>query len=118
MYFSHTFLLIHQIGDFGMSRNLAKDIYYQSHGGKIPIRWTAPEVGHGGFAADIGKNQTEKEVISWVLDNFELISITTLSLFLRSISFYVHLFQSCLVVQLLQAACYGSATVKLKKNLS
>ena len=35
-----------QVGDFGMSRNLADDTYYQSHGGKIPFRWTAPEVWH------------------------------------------------------------------------
>ena len=35
---------IKQIGDFGMSRDLAEDTYYITHGGKIPIRWTAPEV--------------------------------------------------------------------------
>ncbi|XP_065193598.1 ephrin type-B receptor 3-like [Sycon ciliatum] len=32
-----------KIGDFGMSRNLADDTYYESHGGKIPYKWTAPE---------------------------------------------------------------------------
>ena len=26
-----------------MSRNLADDTYYVSHGGKIPVKWTAPE---------------------------------------------------------------------------
>ena len=37
-------MLILQIADFGMSRNLSDCDYYLSHGGKIPIRWTAPEV--------------------------------------------------------------------------
>ena len=35
-----------QIADFGMSRDLYDDGYYVSHGGKIPIKWTAPEVKH------------------------------------------------------------------------
>ena len=26
-----------------MSRDLADDTYYVSHGGKIPVKWTAPE---------------------------------------------------------------------------
>ena len=36
-----------QISDFGMARDLADDTYYtlQSKGGKIPVKWTAPEVG-------------------------------------------------------------------------
>ena len=33
-----------QISDFGMSRDLENESYYISQGGKIPIRWTAPEV--------------------------------------------------------------------------
>ena len=33
-----------QIADFGMSRDLMNESYYTSHGGKIPIKWTAPEV--------------------------------------------------------------------------
>ena len=32
-----------QISDFGMARNLIEDDYYVSHGGKIPVKWTAPE---------------------------------------------------------------------------
>ena len=32
-----------QIADFGMSRDLQYDTYYKSHGGMIPIKWTAPE---------------------------------------------------------------------------
>ena len=33
-----------QISDFGMSRDLEEGTYYVSHGGKIPVKWTAPEV--------------------------------------------------------------------------
>ena len=33
-----------QIADFGMSRDLASDNYYITSGGKIPVKWTAPEV--------------------------------------------------------------------------
>ena len=33
-----------QIGDFGMARDLMDDTYYKSSGGKIPVKWTSPEV--------------------------------------------------------------------------
>jgi len=33
-----------QIADFGLSRDLMDEIYYVSRGGKIPVKWTAPEV--------------------------------------------------------------------------
>ena len=35
-----------QISDFGMARDLMDNTYYmaQSKGGKIPVKWTAPEV--------------------------------------------------------------------------
>ena len=33
-----------QIADFGMSRDLTSDYYYITSGGKIPVKWTAPEV--------------------------------------------------------------------------
>ena len=33
-----------QIADFGMSRDLMDESYYVSHGGMIPVKWTAPEV--------------------------------------------------------------------------
>ena len=36
--------LVSQIADFGMSRDLADETYYISSGGKIPVKWTAPEV--------------------------------------------------------------------------
>ena len=33
-----------QIADFGMSRDLIDVGYYITAGGKIPVKWTAPEV--------------------------------------------------------------------------
>lgn len=33
-----------QIADFGMSRDLAHQDYYITSGGRIPLKWTAPEV--------------------------------------------------------------------------
>ena len=30
-----------------MSRDLLQEDYYVSHGGKIPVKWTAPEVYEG-----------------------------------------------------------------------
>ena len=33
-----------QIADFGMSRDLIDHNYYITSGGKIPVKWTAPEV--------------------------------------------------------------------------
>lgn len=35
-----------QIADFGLSRDLMDEMYYVSQGGKIPVKWTAPEVGY------------------------------------------------------------------------
>ena len=40
----HLTFLIVQISDFGMSRDLMDENYYVSHGGKIPVKWTSPEV--------------------------------------------------------------------------
>ncbi|XP_062502486.1 uncharacterized protein LOC134179565 [Corticium candelabrum] len=37
----HTFTC--KIADFGLSRDLANDYYVVKRGGKIPVRWTAPE---------------------------------------------------------------------------
>ena len=34
-----------QIADFGMSRNVSDDCYYITSGGRVPVKWTAPEVG-------------------------------------------------------------------------
>ena len=35
-----------KVADFGMSRDLADETYYVSHGGMIPVKWTAPEAIH------------------------------------------------------------------------
>ena len=35
-----------QVADFGMSRDLADENYYVSHGGMVPVKWTAPEALH------------------------------------------------------------------------
>lgn len=32
-----------QIADFGLSRDLCDSNYYVSHGGLVPVKWTAPE---------------------------------------------------------------------------
>ncbi|XP_062502144.1 ephrin type-A receptor 4a-like [Corticium candelabrum] len=32
-----------KIGDFGLARDVAEETYYFTRGGKIPIRWSAPE---------------------------------------------------------------------------
>ena len=40
------FGIFFQIADFGMSRNLADDMYYVSKGGMVPVKWTAPEAIH------------------------------------------------------------------------
>ena len=33
-----------QIADFGMARDVSDDTYYITRGGKITVKWTAPEV--------------------------------------------------------------------------
>ena len=43
----HTRMLLYgttsQIADFGLSRDLQDEEYYISSGGKVPVKWTAPE---------------------------------------------------------------------------
>ena len=39
-------LFLFKIADFGMSRDIADETYYISQGGKIPVKWTAPEAIH------------------------------------------------------------------------
>jgi len=48
------FLYYIKIADFGMSRDLLDDDYYITSGGKIPVKWTAPEV-FAGFAFTVHK---------------------------------------------------------------
>lgn len=33
-----------QIADFGVAHDLVDNDYYLANGGKIPVKWTAPEV--------------------------------------------------------------------------
>ncbi len=33
-----------KISDFGLSRDLQDEMYYESEGGMVPVRWTPPEV--------------------------------------------------------------------------
>ena len=40
----NTLFYVVQIADFGMSRDLIDENYYTTSGGKIPLKWTAPEV--------------------------------------------------------------------------
>ena len=40
----HVPCITYQIADFGMARDVANDTYYITSGGKIPLKWTAPEV--------------------------------------------------------------------------
>ena len=40
-----TLCLYIQIADFGLSKKLADETeYYMTSGGKVPVKWTAPEV--------------------------------------------------------------------------
>ncbi len=41
VYFHATYYF--QIADFGLSRDLQNEEYYRFHGGKVPVKWTAPE---------------------------------------------------------------------------
>ena len=42
-----------QIADFGMSRDLDDHQYYITSGGKIPVKWTAPEVSYYALALQL-----------------------------------------------------------------
>ena len=67
MLFRHNVLL--QIADFGMSRALQDAEYYVSHGGKIPVKWTAPE------ALSYKKYSTASDVWSFGIVLYEIWSL-------------------------------------------
>lgn len=58
-----------QVGDFGMSRDLADSEYYLSQGGIIPLRWTAPE------AIYFKKYSTASDIWSYGCLLFEIWSV-------------------------------------------
>ena len=64
-------LLTCQIADFGMSRALQDTEYYVSHGGKIPVKWTAPE------ALSYRKYSTASDVWSFGVVMYEIWAVGT-----------------------------------------
>ena len=44
IFYSYIHTYVYLIADFGMSRDLIDNNYYITSGGKIPVKWTAPEV--------------------------------------------------------------------------
>ena len=62
-------IIILQIADFGMSRNVEKDTYYKTKGGRIPVRWTAPE------AIFYRKYTTKSDVWSYGMVMYEIWSL-------------------------------------------
>ena len=60
-----------QIADFGMSRALQDTDYYTSHGGKIPVKWTAPE------ALSYRKYSTASDVWSFGVVMYEIWAVGT-----------------------------------------
>ena len=62
-------MTIIQIADFGMSRALQDTDYYVSRGGKIPVKWTAPEALH------YKKYSTASDVWSFGMVMYEIWSL-------------------------------------------
>ena len=58
-----------QIADFGMCRDLEEDYYYKRKGGRIPLKWTAPE------AIFYKKYTTKSDVWSYGMVMYEIWSL-------------------------------------------
>ena len=43
LHLNYTYSSLSKVGEFGKSRDLSNASHYISSGGKIPVRWTAPE---------------------------------------------------------------------------
>jgi serine/threonine protein kinase len=55
-----------KVSDFGLSRDLENESYYTSHGGQVPVRWTAIE------ALEDRKYSTASDVWSFGITVFEM----------------------------------------------
>ena len=64
-----------QISDFGLSRDLENESYYISHGGKIPVKWTSPEVCTYGQFVSIEANHKYTTVTSMFMYIFRHFTI-------------------------------------------
>ena len=78
-----------QIGDFGMARDLMDDTYYKSSGGKVPVKWTAPE------ALLYRKYSTASDVWSYGMVMFEIWSVGKTPFQLLNNSDVIVRLQSC-----------------------